>query len=394
MKRALAPQFFPFDGLEREARSLGVEANGRAWLSRAGGARLDQRTGRTIATGPLAEQDALAAARLGLVLEAGDLGPENAVKQTDFVTARGLAAYGSLERQRRDLWENQAPAVSTVLVNGLLTAGAEIESELLATTGSVQRFRVAETFGGVPAAEAAQAGDLLYLATLLPTDPASGRFPSGLIPQAEQIYRNAEGLLREAGVDWPDVVRTREFIDASALPDYRETWRVRAAHFGAPGTAAVAATGIPMRSLVAEGALLQVEFTAHRGGGRPINPGWTRYERLTYAPGVQAGDVIFLSGFVATDSESGELQAPGDLAGQALAVYSGIRLVLEAVGLDLNAVVKTTEYITPEAGSRYADVVAVRRECFAPPFPAATAVVCERLLRPGALIEIDCVAVT
>lgn len=392
MKRAIVPTRSSALDAHARARSPGVEASGRIWLSGAGGVRPDEQTGQFAVTGSLAEQDALAAAQHGLRLAAAGLGPTSVVTQTDFLTATGLAAYGALERQRRERWESEPPALSAVLVNGLLNEGA-IESEGLATAGDLQRFRIAETLGGVPAAEAVLAGDTLYVAALLPIDPTTGRFPDGLIPQAEQVYRNAEALLHEAGFGWPEVVRTLEFIDASALDQYRETWRVRAAHLGAPGRAAVASTGIPMRALVADGALLQVEFTAHRGGGRALNPGWQRYERLTYAPGVRAGDFVFLSGFVATDPETGDLQAPGDVAGQAGAVYDSIRSVLESAGLDMNAVVKTTEYLTPVALAGYAGVVTARRERWAMPYPASTTIVCETLLRPGALIEIDCVAV-
>jgi enamine deaminase RidA (YjgF/YER057c/UK114 family) len=55
--------------------------------------------------------------------------------------------------------------------------------------------------------------------------------------------------------------------------------------------------------------------------------------------------------------------------------------------------VKTTEFVTPEGLGDYRKTAEVRREVFAPPFPAATGVVCEGLPAPGAQIAVEAVAV-
>jgi enamine deaminase RidA (YjgF/YER057c/UK114 family) len=237
-----------------------------------------------------------------------------------------------------------------------------------------------------------EGGGLLYCSAVWPVDASGSVVEGGLLAQAEQVYKYAETVLQDAGYTTTDVIRTVEFIDVSALPEYRETWRVRAAHLGPPGGVNAAATGIPMSTLALPGALLQVEFTACRGTKRRLDPGWKRYERLTYAPGVWAGEYVFLSGFVATDLETGELQAPGDVAGQARCVYESIRHVLRVAALELDAITKVTEYLTPEGLTSHAEVAAVRGELFGEAPPAYTSVPCATLLRPGALIEIDCVA--
>lgn len=391
-KQALEPADFPFFNPRQYAFSLGIAAGGRVWLSGHTASRFDAASGRTVVTGTLAQQAAVAEAKQAAILGAAGLDFGHVVRVVDYVTPAGRDAYAALAEHRRRLFGAEPPAVSTMVVNSLLRPEALIESELTAARGPLQRFGAGAGFAGVPAA-AVQSGDLLYCSAVLPLDADGRVVEGGLIAQAERIYRNAETVLRAAGSSMAEVVRTHEYVRIDALPEYRETWRVRAAHFGEPGTCSVAATRVLMRELAVPGALLQVEFTACRGGGRAINPGWRRYDRLTYAPAVAAAGLVFCSGQLDTDPETGEVRHPGDVAAQARAVYATLEQTLEAAGLDLDAVVKTVEYVTPAALPAYRETAAVRRELLGRPLPAATGIVCEALLRPEALIEIECLAV-
>lgn len=392
-KRALEPAAFPFFDPAQYAFSLGVEAGGRVWLSGHTASRFDAESGRMVVTGTLTEQTSVAQAKQTAILGAAGMDFGNAVRIVDYVTPAGRDAYATLAEQRRRLFGAEPPAVSTMVVNRLLRPEALIESEVTAARGPSRRYGAGDGFAGVPAAAAVQSGDLLCCSAVLPLDGAGRVVAGGLLAQAEQIYRNAETMLREAGFSMADVVRTHEYVQIDALQEYRETWRVRAAHFGAPGTCTVAATGVLMRELAAPGALLQVEFTAFRGERQQLNPGWRRYERLTYAPAVRAGGLIFCSGQLASDPETGEIRHPGDVAAQVRAIYATIAQLLATAGLGMDAVVKTVEYVTPAALPAYRETAAVRRAVFGKPLPAATGVVCEALLRPEALIEIECLAV-
>ncbi len=392
-KLALEPAAFPFFDPGQYAFSLGIAAGERVWLSGHTASRIDAESGRVVATGTLAEQAAVVEAKQAAILGAAGLDFGNAVRVVDYVTPAGRDAYAALAEQRRRLFGAEPPAVSTMVVNSLLRPEALIESELTAERGPLQRFGAGAGFAGVPAAAAVRSGDLLYCSAVLPLDGAGRVVEGGLIAQAEQIYRNAAAVLRAAGFSMAEVVRTHEYVHFAALPEYRDTWRVRAAHFGAPGTCTVAATGVLMRELPVPGVLLQVEFTACHGERRALNPGWRRYDRLTYAPAVAAGGLVFCSGQLDTDPETGEVRHPGDVGAQARAIYATVERTLTAAGLDLDAVVKTVEYVTPAALPGYRETAAVRRELLGRPLPAATGIVCEALLRPEALIEIECLAV-
>ncbi|HEX6317231.1 MAG TPA: RidA family protein, partial [Burkholderiales bacterium] len=73
--------------------------------------------------------------------------------------------------------------------------------------------------------------------------------------------------------------------------------------------------------------------------------------------------------------------------------YGNILKVLEAAGGGPQHLVKTIEYVTPAALARYREVAGVRAKLLREPFPASTGLVCEALLRPEMLIEIDPFAV-
>ena len=73
--------------------------------------------------------------------------------------------------------------------------------------------------------------------------------------------------------------------------------------------------------------------------------------------------------------------------------YDNIKAMLESAGATFNDVVKTTEYITPATLTNYKLTADIRREYFKGNFPAATAVVANRLIHSDMLIEIDVIAV-
>ncbi len=118
------------------------------------------------------------------------------------------------------------------------------------------------------------------------------------------------------------------------------------------------------------------------------NPDWPRFERATFSAAVRAGDTWILSGIGSTDPQ-GKLLHPGDLVGQTRQIYANAAEILRVAGSSMESVVKTVDYIVPEAIDDYHLTRAVRRDFLSAPFPAATGVVVHGLLRQGMLIEIE-----
>ena len=124
-----------------------------------------------------------------------------------------------------------------------------------------------------------------------------------------------------------------------------------------------------------------------------INPGWERYKRLTFAPAVRKGNMLFITGQDGSqiDPATGQPVIKGDIVEQTRAIYEKVKAILEAAGASFDDVVWTTDYITTT--ENYKATAEVRRQYFGDNFPASTGIIVKGLLNKEALIEIDAVAV-
>ena len=124
-----------------------------------------------------------------------------------------------------------------------------------------------------------------------------------------------------------------------------------------------------------------------------INPGWERYKRLTYAPAVRKGNMLFITGMDGSqiDPATGKPIVRGDIVDQTKTIYEKFKAVLEAAGASFEDVVWTTDYVTTT--ENYRGTAEVRRQYFGENFPASTGIIVKGLLNKEALIEIDAVAV-
>ncbi|MGD0233429.1 MAG: RidA family protein [Syntrophorhabdales bacterium] len=115
-------------------------------------------------------------------------------------------------------------------------------------------------------------------------------------------------------------------------------------------------------------------------------------KNFTWSDAVKKGKILIISGTVATD-ENHRTLCKGDLAGQVKYIYETVKGILEKAGASFDDVVKTTDYIAPQAVADYVKTADIRREYFKGNYPAATGVVVHSLLRPDWLIEIEFTAV-
>src|SRR4030042_432164 len=115
-------------------------------------------------------------------------------------------------------------------------------------------------------------------------------------------------------------------------------------------------------------------------------------KQYTWSDAVKKGKIIAISGLVATDENHRTLH-PGDLKAQMRVIYDQMKKMLEAAGGSLDDVIKTIDYITPEAVPDYPSTAEIRREYFKGNYPAATGIIVNGLLRKDWLIEIEALAV-
>lgn len=110
-----------------------------------------------------------------------------------------------------------------------------------------------------PYSQAIEANGFVYTSGQLPIDPATGQFPEGGVKeQTRQSLLNAQAILREAGLETKNVVKTLVFL--ASMDDFAAMNEVYATFFSEPYPArsAVAVKTLP------KGALVEIECIAAR----------------------------------------------------------------------------------------------------------------------------------
>ena len=108
-----------------------------------------------------------------------------------------------------------------------------------------------------------------------------------------------------------------------------------------------------------------------------------------YSQAVRAGNQIYCSGQIPIDPATGAI-IDGDIAAQTRQVLTNLSKVLEAAGVSLDHVVKTTVYLADM--NDFTAMNAVYGTFFSSPAPARSTVQAARLPR-DARVEIDVIAV-
>lgn len=107
-----------------------------------------------------------------------------------------------------------------------------------------------------------------------------------------------------------------------------------------------------------------------------------------YSQAIQIGQLLFTSGQIPIDPETGAL-VEGGIQEQARQSLNNIKAILNAAGTNMGAVVKTTVFL--QNMDDFAAMNEVYAEFFQEPYPARSAVQVGRLPK-GALVEIETVA--
>lgn len=378
---AIRPAAFPWFDYSRYSFSLGLKAGDRAYLSGHTASEYDPALRKIVVRGGMTDQVRTAWKKIGVILEGAGMSYADVTRVVEYVRPEGIERYAEAASVRAEVFGAHEPAVYTVPVKRLLRPEAFIEIEV--TAGPVGKA----TPTGPLTSPARDSAGVVWLPTIQPVDDAGNIIGKGdIVAQTEAIFLKAKTILESLGLGFDKVVKTNDYLTTAGLADYKRTGRVRKTFLGPvyPGAA-----GILMPRLVHPDALIQYDFIATRDTPIAVNPGWARYQKLTYSPGVKAGRMLFLSGQGSLDPETERVVFDGDVVAQAEYTYSNILKVVQAAGGGPENLVKTIEYVTPAALARYRDVAEVRAKLLKEPYPASTGLICEALLRPEMQIEVD-----
>lgn len=207
-------------------------------------------------------------------------------------------------------------------------------------------------------------------------DPERARIvvDGGMAAQTRTAYRKIGTILAAAGLGFDDVVRVVENVTVAGIDRYAEAEAVRAEVFGGHRPAI---NTVVVHRLLRPAALIEIEVTAHRGGGR-AGGGPAAGDRAAWSPARAAGDVVYLSTVLPYD-RAGDLVGEGDPEAQVRQIFRNATAVLESCGLETSNVVKTLEMIRPEALEGYRYTGRPRREYLGPVYPGAAGILQDRV---------------
>lgn len=385
--RPIEPTEFRWFDYRPYTFSLGLTLpGGTAVLSGHSASEYDPAERRIVVKGGMAEQANTAYDKIERILEAAGLTLADVVHVTENITLAGIDDAAVAAEVRRNRLAGAQPTVSTVCVDRLLRPAALIEVAVTATSGGGTPLAADSGRLGLRAdAPARTAGGIVHFPSVLPLDDDGQLVGDDLVSQASAVYERAARLLAAAGLSWANVGFVVDYTTPATLRDYKSTGEVRRRHLRAPYPGSA---GILMTRLAHPGALIQLDLMASTEPLEVVNPGWSRYDKLTYSPAVRAGDVLFMSGQAALDPETEVALFPGDVAAQAEYTYSNIIEVLRAAGGGPEHLVETVEFVTPAGLPRYRETAPVRERLLRSPYPASTGIVCKGLLRPEFELEV------
>ena len=388
---SIKPSSFPWFRYEGYSFSLGLTDGSTSWLSGHSASEFDEESGHIVVRGDMSAQAETAYAKIGIILEAAGMQFSDVIRVVENVTTFGVDSYAEAAKIRRQVFGESRPTVVTVIVDRLLRPKAQIEIEVTASLGGANRTTVnGSVNGGIQTVNEAADGTV-YLPTILPIDSrgeivAAGNFEG----QYRYCLERAAELLSTVGLTLENVVKTLDYSTPETRDQYRNSVGPRKDMLG---PVYPSAAGILMERMHSPGVLVSLDVFASRHELIAVNPGWKRYETLTYNPAIKAGKMLFISGFAALDHDTQKPLYLGDVVAQAEYTYESIIEVLEAAGADATSLIKTIEYVCPEALPTYKGVAEVRKKLLSSPWPASTGAVCRALLRPEFLIEVDSLAV-
>ena len=111
-----------------------------------------------------------------------------------------------------------------------------------------------------PYSQAILAGNgMLFISGQIPVNPETGKVPETITEQTEQVFKNIEAILTEAGYSFKDVVKTTCLLNS--MDDFAAMNEVYAKYYNEmlPARAAYAVEKLPMEVLV------EIETIAYKG---------------------------------------------------------------------------------------------------------------------------------
>jgi len=290
-------------------------------------------------------------------------GLEHVVRLKTYITdLRDLPVY---EKLYAETFGNIRPNHVIVGSAGFPLPQAAIEFDLVAVVDSAVT-RLPE------AGDAAHAADRYYCTA----GPASGDAPppASFAAQMEEALRQLRARLAAGGFSLGDTVYLH--VTLQDVRDAATCATAVKAFFPQPAPACV----VVVAPLPKPDWMLQLEAVAVKGGGRPVRAGLSSTEFDLGTPAMLAGDELYIGG---------QFGRGAGVEAQTRAAWDRIRALLDAVGMDAAAILRTNNVLTD--WRNYAGFNAGYGANVSEPYPPRTTVL-GGLAQRDALVQIEALA--
>ena len=198
-----------------------------------------------------------------------------------------------------------------------------------------------------PFTEGILAGNTLYVSGQGPNTP-DGTLPGTFEGKVKQTLQNVRAVLQAAGMDYDSVAWMNVYVtSASDIPAMNK------AYWETIGR------NPPARTVVVVGALAggqeqQIEINCiavkRSAGRRAIWPeGWRRGKDVD-PPGIEAGDVLYMSAMNGADPKTGVI--PSDFSDEVRQALNNVSAVTQAAGMSMKNVLWVNPYMSGNADGR------------------------------------------
>lgn len=289
-------------------------------------------------------------------LRAVGMDMENIVKS--FVYLEDSSKYAEMNKYYGEFFKGAPPARTTLGVSQV-PGDSRVEITCIAYGDLADRKAIGTPRAGFPYTPGILAGDTLYVSGKGDQLP-DGTHPATFEEQVRQTMKNVETTLKQAGLDFRNVVMSHVFLDKSenlevANRVYNEFFEDGAE----PACATVLVDWIPGGSHV-EVTCIATTDLASRKIVRPSGINEPIAGCVTASPAVWAGNTLYLSGLPGQNLADRSTSA--DLADQVHQMAKNHVSILDAAGLSLDDIVSGHVYLGDMKD--YADMNAVYRQYF------------------------------
>jgi enamine deaminase RidA (YjgF/YER057c/UK114 family) len=274
-------------------------------------------------------------------LQSAGLDMKNVVKS--FVYLEDRDKYAEMNTYYAKFFPEDPPARTTLGVSQV-PGPSRLEITCIAYADLAENKRIGEPPPGFPYSPGILAGDTLYVSGKGDQLPGGGH-PVTFEDQVRQAMRNVETTLKQAGLDFRNVVMSHVFLDnyenlAAASKVYNEFFE----DGNEPACATVFVDWIPGGSHVEITCIATTDLSGRKVVRLPGSKDSSIDGAVASAsPAVWAGNTLYVSGLAGAKPAGGI--ASGDLGEQVHQMARNHTAVLEAAGLALEDIVSGCVYL-------------------------------------------------